>query len=88
MKILLSIDHNTFLLPDDKNIASIQKSLSQAFRCDDERYHTDSQISLRDPISVKVEYLPPTIKFSHKGKPAQPFKASRKDTPLRLVSGD
>lgn len=88
MKILLSIDHNTFLLPDDKNIAAIQKALSQALRCDDERYHEDGKISLRKPISVKVEYLPPTTKFSLDGQPAQPFKASRKDTPLRLVSGD
>lgn len=84
MKILLSIDHATFLLPDDKNIAAIQKALSQAIRCDDERYYTEKGIGLRDPVSVKVEYLPPTTKFMLNEQEVTPFRAKAASKPLRL----
>lgn len=84
MKILLSIDHATYLLPDDKSIGAVQKALSQAIRCDDERYMHNKHIGLRDPVSVKVEYLPPTTKFQIGEQEVNPFKAPKAPKPLRL----
>lgn len=63
MKVLITIGHTHILLPDDAGLPTIMKALARGVECQDMRYSCSQKIMLREPVSVKTEYITGQVKF-------------------------
>ena len=84
--VLIKIDHNCYLLPDDTNAAGIVKALSRAVRADDYLYKGELHTRERS-VEVSLTYVPKAVKIlDEDGGPLPSSKAKQKTARRALPS--
>lgn len=65
MNVLLTIGHQTFLLPNSTGVENMMKVMAKAVAVIDRRYDSENpRIEVRlDPVKVEMGFLPPPIRF-------------------------
>jgi hypothetical protein len=64
MKVLLKIEHRTFLLPNDRGLAAVIKTLASALEVKDRRYYKEGiHVDTGETVSVEIAYIAPGTKI-------------------------
>lgn len=83
MKVLLSIGHNDFVLPNDAGLPSVIKVLSKACPASDRSYLKAGKILVEPvPVQITVRYLGPASKLEIV---ADRYSEIREEKPAQLV---
>ena len=76
MKVLIKIGYHSFLLPDDKGLPTLLKTLGGSIEVEDERY-VEQGFRFLKPAEIKCEMLPGRVVVNGL-KPERPEKAAKR----------
>ena len=84
MKVLIKIGYSHFLLPNEKGVQAVLKTMSEALHCTDRSYlSSDPSIEVDpDPMEVSIKYVTGKIKVRLRSDRNE----STEETQLRLIA--